>query len=162
MYTWSASTLVVSQGEIEVETKEKYEFTDLTSLVRDIVEKSKIKFGWVNITSKHTTTAILLNEKENFLLDDFKEVARQLVPVKYFFHDKIERRRKECPELPQNECKNGHAHCLSILLTNSQTIHIISGELNLGDWQRVLFWELDEPKKKRTISFTVMGVGAVS
>lgn len=149
----------VWSSEIAVNTKGKFQLIDITNEIKQEVKKSKINNGIVSIVSKHTTTAVLLNENEKLLLDDFENVAKRLLPVGFFLHDSIEERRKDYPELPEDECQNGEAHCLSIFLSNSQTLHIVDGELNLGKWQTILFWELDEVTKYRLrdVSITIIG-----
>lgn len=149
-------------------TKEKYQFIDLTEQIREIVKESKVHNGIINIVSRHTTTAILLNENEPLLLSDFMKEIKRLFPHEsqagpygslgpsYYQHDNIEQRRIACPKLSCNECQNADAHCRSIFLTNFQTLNIINGELDLGPWQSILFLELDRAKS-REISVMVMG-----
>ena len=145
---------------IKIQTKEKYQFVDLTGEIKETVKDSQIKNGVVNIVSRHTTTALLLNENEPLLVEDFTQLVKNLIVFDnrpdYYRHDDLERRRKMCPELACDECENGEAHCRSILLTNSQTLNIVDGELDLGRWQSILFLELDRAKS-REISVMVMG-----
>jgi len=45
---------------------------------------------------------------------------------------------------------NGHAHCMSMLLGSAgESIPVADGELQLGQWQRVLFMELDRERDRR-------------
>ena len=145
---------------IKVQTKGKYRFVDLTGEIKKIVSEAKIGNGIVNIVSRHTTTALLLNENEPLLVEDFTQLIKNLIVFDnrpdYYRHDDLERRRKICPELACDECENGEAHCRSILLTNSQTLNIVDGELDLGRWQSILFLELDRDKN-REISIMIMG-----
>ncbi len=150
---------------IKTSTKEKHQFIDLTAEIKEIVRDSKIGNGVVNIVSRHTTTALLLNENETLLLRDFLRELRRILPAEsdttrysnnYYEHDNMEERRKTSPHLSCNECKNGDSHCRSIFLTNSQTLNVVNGELDLGRWQSVIFWELDLGKD-REISVMVMG-----
>ena len=154
---------------INLQTKKKYQFIDLTEQINKIIKESKIQNGIVNIVSRHTTTAVLLNENETLLLSDFKKEIKRLFPYRseshyyagdrsrhYYEHDDLERRREICPELSCDECQNAGAHCSSIFLTNSQTVNIVKGRLDLGKWQRILFLELDRDKE-REISVMIMG-----
>jgi thiamine phosphate synthase YjbQ (UPF0047 family) len=53
-----------------------------------------------------------------------------------------------CPE--DVEFANGHSHCMAMLLgTAGESIPIREGELLLGEWQRVLFLELDRERDRR-------------
>lgn len=140
-----------------IETKQKFQFFDLTEKIKEIVEKSGIQNGIINIISLHTTTAILLNENEPLLLEDFIAAAKSNLPKqKYFHHDNIRLRRQMRPTLPKDECKNADSHCLSIFLPNFQTLNIRNGRLIIGKWQNILFWELAQPKK-RGISIMILG-----
>ncbi len=140
-----------------IETKHKFQFFDLTEKIKEIVEKSEIRNGINNIITLHTTTAILLNENEPLLLKDFTLVAKKFLNgQKDFCHDDIELRQQMRPSLPKSECKNAASHCLSIFLPNFQTLNIRDGGLIIGKWQNILFWELDEPKK-RVISIIILG-----
>ena len=51
---------------------------------------------------------------------------------------------------PVHPRPNGHAHCKHALIGSaSQTIPIIDGELQLGQWQRVFFIELDRARDRK-------------
>jgi thiamine phosphate synthase YjbQ (UPF0047 family) len=48
------------------------------------------------------------------------------------------------------EIGNGHSHCMSMLLGSAgESIPVADGELQLGQWQRVLFIELDRERDRR-------------
>jgi secondary thiamine-phosphate synthase enzyme len=44
---------------------------------------------------------------------------------------------------------NAHAHLRAILLGNSAVIPVEMGSLALGTWQRILFLEMDGPRRRR-------------
>ena len=144
---------------IKLQTESKLQFIDITEMIEKAVKKSKVKNGIINIVSKHTTTAILLNENEPLLLEDFSEHIKDLfydhLPG-YYQHDDLELRRKFCQDMPRDECQNADAHCRSIFLANSQTLNIKNGSLDLGRWQRIIFIELDR-QKEREISIMILG-----
>jgi secondary thiamine-phosphate synthase enzyme len=140
---------------ISFETKKNFQFFDLTKKLEGLVKKSKIKNGILNIQTLHTTTALLLNEKENLLLKDFKETLERLFPSdKKYNHDDLSKRKQNiCFE----ECANGHAHCKAIFLLPTLTLNIVNSKIQLGKWQSVLFLELDGPRKERKISILICG-----
>jgi thiamine phosphate synthase YjbQ (UPF0047 family) len=48
------------------------------------------------------------------------------------------------------EVGNGHSHCMAMLLgTAGESVPVRNGELQLGQWQRVLFMELDRERDRR-------------
>lgn len=129
------------------QTKEELDFIDVTDQVKDFITKSGLKNGLCNIQTLHTTTAILVNENEPLLISDIKSHLRNIVPrdIKYK-HDDFKIRTVN---LCDDECKNGHAHCKAIHLPTSLTLNILNGELQLGQWQRIFFIELDHSRPRK-------------
>jgi thiamine phosphate synthase YjbQ (UPF0047 family) len=54
------------------------------------------------------------------------------------------------------ECANGHSHLKAIHLPTSVTLNIFNNKIQLGQWQRILFIELDR-SRNREISLLVIG-----
>ncbi|MBI2626961.1 MAG: YjbQ family protein [Parcubacteria group bacterium] len=152
---------VIFQKELTFKPKEQFEIIDITEEMQKLVRSMHITIGFMHLISMHTTTAILLNENEKFLLNDFRHIFRcfplGIVPDGYLFgHNDLKMRRITSPTLDESECPNAEAHCCSIFLKNDQMLHIKYGELILGRWQRILLVELDKPKE-RQISVLIMG-----
>lgn len=144
----------VMHKTIEYQTKGAFQFIDITDKLKGFVKQTGIKDGLVNVQSLHTTCALIFNENEPLLLEDIKAELRRLVPkeVGYNHDDFTCRTVNMC----DGECDNGHAHCRAILLQPSVTINLIDGELQLGTWQRLLFCELDRPRRRK-VQFQVLG-----
>lgn len=133
--------------ELTIKTTQKSELIDITQKVKNFVKESKTKDGVCLIYTKHTTTSIIINEKEDRLLGDIKEFLEKLAPVdKKYKHDEIEKR-----DCPPNEPENGHAHLKSILLGSSKIIPVKNEELQLGQWQNIFFCEFDGPRERTII-----------
>lgn len=140
---------------IKIKTKELFDFIDLTDEVKKIVEKSKITNGLLNVQSKHTTVAVIVNENEPLLISDMKKMLEKLIPQKHSYqHDNFEIRTVN---MCDGECANGHSHCKQILLNSSHTLNIIGGKLDLGMWQRIFFVELDR-SRNREVSLMAIGI----
>jgi secondary thiamine-phosphate synthase enzyme len=148
----------VAHHDLEYQTSAPLQFIDLTDEVRAWVAQSGIANGMVNVQTRHTTTAVIINEHEPLLLDDLKELLTRIAPPQahYRHNDFAIRTANMTPD----ETPNGHAHCQSLLLSSSATVNVIDGALQLGRWQRIFFIELDHARP-RTISLTVMGQAAV-
>jgi secondary thiamine-phosphate synthase enzyme len=146
---WAASSDVVT-----LRTETTRQFIDLTELVAERVRQSGITHGLVSVVTRHTTTAIVVNEDEPMLLDDMAHLLERLVPsdVRYG-HDDMSRRVGVGPD----ERANGAAHCQSLLLGASQVFHVGGGVMQLGRWQRIFLVELDGPRP-RAVSILVLGV----
>lgn len=139
---------------ILLKTKKNFQFFDLTEEIKKIVKKSKLKNGILLIQTLHTTTALILNEKEPLLLKDFQETLERLFPRdKKYNHDDFSKRKVN---LCLGECANGHAHCKAIFLQPSLALNIQNGEVTLGKWQKILFLELDGPRERK-IQLQILG-----
>ena len=100
--------------------------------------------GIVSVFSKHSTSAIVVNENEQGLLNDLEFLLSNLVTDEYSYqHDRID--------------NNAKSHLKSFLLSSSECLPIKNSKLDLGTWQSVFFIELDGPRRSRTITLTMVG-----
>ena len=139
---------------IRIATERPTQFIDITDRLASLVASSEICFGFVNVQTLHTTTAIVVNEHEPLLLADFSTLLEQAAPRDAVYrHDDAGIRTVN---LTPDERINGHAHCRALLLGNSACVNVIGGALRLGTWQRVFFVELDGPRE-RDLSVLLVG-----
>jgi secondary thiamine-phosphate synthase enzyme len=141
---------------IEISAPERYAFSDLTDDLRRAVKDSGVTDGAVIAFCSHTTCALLINEWEDGALADFRKHLTDLVPHEgvYYAHDDFDVRTQNMNE---GERVNGHAHVKAMLLSaTSHAIPVGSGEPVFGRWQRLILFEMDEPKP-RQITFHVFG-----
>ncbi len=143
-------------GVLKLHTKKAPEFIDITEQVQEFVDGVGVKFGIVNVFSKHTTAAVVINEREAMLMRDLNSFLERMAPrgVNYWHNDFEIRTENMTPD----EKPNAHAHCQHLLLGASQVIPIAAGKLALGTWQRIFFVELDCPRD-RQIDFQLFGMG---
>jgi secondary thiamine-phosphate synthase enzyme len=123
---------------------------DITDEVNEVVRESGIKHGIACVYSPHTTCCVRVNEFETGFFEDFARVLKRLIPHDtYYAHDDWDRRTENiCEE--DMEFGNGHSHCMSMLLGSAgESIPVADNELQLGQWQRVLFIELDRERDRR-------------
>ena len=120
---------------------------DITDRVGAIVESSGIPEGACVVYCAHTTSAVVINEWENGILEDTARALERLIPTNvYYAHDDMRRRSQNRQE---NEPPNGAAHIAQLLLGGtSQVVPISRGGLLMGRWQRIIFIDLDEPKER--------------
>jgi secondary thiamine-phosphate synthase enzyme len=140
----------VFQAERQFQTGSHLQVTDITEDVRDLVRESGVTDGICLVYSPHTTCCVRVNEFEQGFLEDFAALLGRLIPDDtYYAHDDWDRRTENiCEE--DMEVGNGHSHCMSMLLGSaSESIPVGEGELCLGQWQRVLFIELDRSRPRR-------------
>ena len=131
---------------LKIDSHSNFQIIDITSDVFAVLNEINNKkdnpvSGIVNIFTKHSTSAIVINENENGLLNDFEKILKEVVPENdNYKHDRID--------------NNAASHLRAFLLGSSETIPIAEGKLDLGTWQSVFFIELDGPRRNRTIDLT--------
>ena len=133
--------MTVRTTSIKINTSKNFEIIDITSKINDLI---CINEGIISIFSKHSTSAIVVNENEYGLLQDIQFTLENLISDKYSYsHDRID--------------NNARSHLKSFLLSSSECLPIKNGKLDLGTWQSVFFVELDGPRRSRTITLTMVG-----
>ncbi len=131
----------IENHSIKINTNRNFEIIDITSKINELID---VERGIISIFSRHSTSAIVVNENESGLLNDLEFTLNNLIVDKFTYqHDRID--------------DNARSHLKSFLLSSSECLPIKDGRLDLGTWQSVFFIELDGPRHGRTISLTIMG-----
>jgi secondary thiamine-phosphate synthase enzyme len=134
----------IYREELHLSTGSRVEIVDITRQVDENLKKSGLKHGMLNIYSKHSTSAVVINENESGLLEDFKNTLEKIIPADDGYrHDRID--------------NNADSHIRSFLLGGSENIPFQDGRLMLGTWQSIFFVELDGPRQRR-LTVTVTGI----
>ena len=133
--------------EISFETTGAVEFIDLTARVREAFARSGVQDGLVTVFTRHTTTAVKINERCSRLQEDMLAFLERAVPDAAYRHD----------EETVDGRQNARSHLMSLLLNASETVPAAEGELLLGEWQSIFFVELDGPRTQRSIFVRVVG-----
>ncbi|MFP3204150.1 MAG: secondary thiamine-phosphate synthase enzyme YjbQ [Metallosphaera yellowstonensis] len=127
--------------EFEVRTDSRFQSIDITEEVKKTVKEFRDGIAFIFV--KHTTCAVIINEGESGLMEDYTAWMRRLIPPEgEFKHNVID--------------NNGHAHISAMLLGNSKVVPVRDGKLDLGTWQRVILLEFDGPRTRK-IQVKVMG-----
>ncbi len=127
---------------MDIQTRTRTELIDITDRVRAIVKGSGVKKGICAVSTRHTTSGIIINENERGLRNDVLEMLEMLVPEnKNYAHNQID--------------NNADAHLRAVLLGMSEVISIEEGHLVLGTWQSIFFVELDGPRS-RSVNVTII------
>ena len=128
---------------IKLNSTKRIEIIDISSKVQLAINESKISNGIINIFSKHSTSAIVVNENEKGLLSDFERILNDLIPNNNSYkHDMID--------------NNADSHLRSFFLGSNESIPITNKKLAIGTWQSIFFIELDGPRNNRTIELTIL------
>lgn len=137
---------------IELTTEPEISIHNITPQIVKLLEENQIKNGQVLVFSRHTTTALAINEYEERLLEDIKVYLRKLAPASdKYLHNDLHLR-----DVPPDEPINAHSHLMAITLSTSEVVPIVEGRLALGTWQSILFLDLDGPRN-RTVFVQVSG-----
>lgn len=133
--------MTVKTHSLKINTNKNFEIIDITSQINNLID---IENGIISIFSRHSTSAIVVNENEQGLLNDLEFTLNNLISDKYSYsHDRID--------------NNARSHLKSFLLSSSECLPIKNGKVDLGTWQSVFFIELDGPRHNRTITLTIIG-----
>ena len=133
--------MTLKTHSLKVKSNKKFEIIDITSQINDLIDVDE---GIISIFSKHSTSAIVVNENEPGLLMDFESILNNLISDGFsYYHDRID--------------NNASSHLKSFLLSSSECLPIKNSKLDLGMWQSVFFVELDGPRSNRTITLTIIG-----
>ena len=119
---------------IQVRTKDKQEFVEITGEVREKVRSKGWQDGVLFIFVPHTTAGIFINEHADpDVAKDISALVNQIVP------DRFPYRHTE---------GNSPAHAKSVLFHNSLYVIMEKGDLVLGVWQGIFLAEFDGPRSR--------------
>jgi secondary thiamine-phosphate synthase enzyme len=119
---------------VQVETRARVEFEDLTRLIQKLVAESGVQNGLCHLFVPHTTAGILINENDDPALQkDLDNFLKELAP-----HDR---------DYHHND-GNCDAHLKAAVIGCSKTLLVDDGRLVLGRWQGVYFCEFDGPRRR--------------
>jgi thiamine phosphate synthase YjbQ (UPF0047 family) len=146
-------------------------FHDITALARAIVKRSGIKNGIVSVYSHHTTCSVITQEPAfdmsmtglETLQQDFFDAFEPIMPVcrreGTYLHPgpKALKFASEHGEDARG-CHNTDAHLRSALVGRSESLALIDGEIDLGEFGLLYFVDFDTTRaRKRTVQVTVIG-----
>ena len=120
---------------IEIRTKAREEFVDLTAEVERAVAASGVASGICVVNVPHTTAGITVNENADpDVRADLAMTLRKIVP----------------DTLPYAHGEgNSPAHVKAALVGSSVTLIVEAGRLRLGTWQGIFFCEFDGPRTRQ-------------
>ena len=125
---------------VTISTASGNSLTDITEQVRAVVQASGVQSGICCVVVPHTTAAVTINSQAdpNTLLDIVDDV-RRLVPTRIDFHHVVD---------PPSDAA---AHVKATLIGNTETVLIENGDLVLGTFQSLLFFDFDGPRERRAL-----------
>ena len=122
---------------LNVKSKSKTEFIDITEDIRSLVKESGVQHGACHIYVPHTTAGVTINEgADPAVKRDIIAALNRLVPFEGDY---------------QHTEGNSAAHIKSTLVGTAQVVLIEDGRLLLGTWQSIYFCEFDGPRHRRVL-----------
>jgi secondary thiamine-phosphate synthase enzyme len=164
--------MAVHHEKIFLQAGVRPEFVDITDRLLNVVEHSGIRDGIAVVYSPHTTCSILIQEDSHdvtyhgtkYLLQDLLNALETLAPrcehEGSYLHPGPDHIDHALENLGEEEAwsLNTDAHLRSSLLGRSESIPIVEGALQLGDFGCVYFADLDGVRaRKRTVQVQIVG-----
>ena len=136
----------VYSSEIQIITKCEGDIIDITSNIQDIVKVSKIRNGIICVFVPGSTGTLTTIEYEPGLMNDFPKALDKIAPksIEYDHHNTW-------------HDDNGRSHVKASLMGPSIAIPVIDGKVIHGNWQQIVFIELDTRSRNRDIIVQIVG-----
>lgn len=126
--------------ELHFFTKRTAEIIDITREAQLALTDSGIAEGLMLVYPMHTSSAVYLSDSDTSLTLDFADLLDELVPqAKHWRHDETDYK------------KNAAGHLKAILAGHSITLPVTAGELDLGTYQTVYYFEFDGQREKEVL-----------
>ncbi len=128
---------------IHIQTYHREVLVDITPQVKQVVQRSGIHNGLVNVYAQGATAGIMIQENwDDSVQTDVVNLLAKMIPRGVWLHDAQD--------------GNGDSHLKSGLVGPSETIPLIDGALGLSTWQNIFLCEFDGPRNDRRIVCTVI------
>jgi secondary thiamine-phosphate synthase enzyme len=119
---------------LQVETRARVEFKDITSAIQKLISDSGVEGGVCHVFVPHTSAAVLVQENDDPALQkDFDNFLKQLAPRDKDYH---------------HNDGNCDSHLKAALIGCSKTLLVEDRRLVLGRWQGVFLCEFDGPRRR--------------
>jgi len=131
-------------------TSDRMELLNITDRINELVHKSGVRDGIIHLQSLHTTTAVFLNEWQDALLQDVKDLFNSVVERERYY-------RHNDPTLSDCERANADSHLRGMLMGQTLSLQVRNAAVLLGTWQSIVLAEFDGPRS-RSIAVQISGV----
>jgi secondary thiamine-phosphate synthase enzyme len=138
--------MTVITKTIKINSTGENDMVDITDQTLKAIQESKLKDGIVTAFVSGSTAALTTIEYEPGLRNDFPKMLNRIIPKDIEYdHDKTW------------HDGNGHSHVRASLIGPSLTVPFKDGNLILGTWQQIVFFELDTRSRERRITIQIIG-----
>ena len=126
--------------EIWMEVPRRRQIISIHSQVENLVRESGVKEGLCLVNAMHITASVFINDNESGLHSDYEKWLEKLAPEKphsQYAHNGFE--------------DNGDAHLKRQVMGREVVVAITNGELHLGPWEHLFYYEFDGKRRKRLL-----------
>ncbi len=146
-------------------------FHNVTEHAKTTVKNSEIQNGIAVVYSRHTTCCVIIEEVAfditmtglETLQQDFVEVLEKVIPTfrkEGMYQHPGPKALKFGAEHGEDAraCHNTDAHLRSAMVGRSETVLVIDGKLDLGEFGNIYFIDFDQTRARtRTVQIQVIG-----
>ena len=163
---------MVYQEAFQLQSNDKIcTFHNITRQVQDIVERSGIQLGTVGVYSRHTTCSVITQEcafdmsmtgletLQQDLINSLEKIMPYCRTDGMYLHPgpKALAFALEHDE-DERGCNNTDAHLRSSIIGRSETIVVLDGKMDLGEFGLIYFIDFDQTRaRSRTVQVVVHG-----
>lgn len=131
------------QQILKVATNKHNTLVDVTEQVHEIVRRSNVNTGLVNVYVQGATAGIMIQENwDDSVQNDVVTLFRKLIPAGIWEHDAQD--------------NNGDSHLKAGIVGPGEIIPIVDGKMGLSTWQNIFLCEFDGPREERSIVVTII------
>ena len=126
--------------EIWMEVPRRRQIISIHNQVENLVRESGVKEGLCLVNAMHITASVFINDNESGLHSDYEKWLEKLAPEKphsQYAHNGFE--------------DNGDAHLKRQVMGREVVVAITNGELHLGPWEHIFYYEFDGKRRKRLL-----------
>ena len=121
------------------------EILNITKTVEDLVKKTDIENGLINLSILHTSCSLMIQENaDSTVMSDIINFLKKIAPEGNYLHD-----TEGKDDMP--------AHLKSLITQSNLTISIKNKKILLGTWQGIFLLEHRYHPKSRELFFHILG-----
>jgi secondary thiamine-phosphate synthase enzyme len=126
--------------EIWMNVPRRRQIISIHDQVEELIAESGVQDGLVLINAMHITASVFINDNESGLHGDYEKWLEGLAPEKphsQYAHNGYE--------------DNADAHLKRQVMGREVVVAITDGQLHLGPWEHIFYYEFDGKRKKRLL-----------
>jgi len=126
--------------EIWMNVPQRRAIVSIHNEVERLVAESEVQDGFVLVNAMHITASVFINDNESGLHQDYEVWLEKLAPEKphrQYRHNGYE--------------DNADAHMKRQVMGREVMVAITDGQLHLGPWEHIFYYEFDGKRKKRLL-----------